>query len=222
MPRSAVGIDTALSGLGQRSVHVASMSRRCRPIDRRTDQRMAEHDPWRHLQETVSCNLGTCELVDPEVLGSAPTQGPDRPSARQPLRGVGVGRMVGASLSVAGNSPRSGLSVGPTPVGRNPRPARTASTRAAIRAEQGGCHGLRRGYAREHQLVEGVGKRRTHRGRVHRLGPRPSRGRSGETVEIGGDVPSTEQQHDRLRPQTTSNDSECLRRLAIQPLGRHR
>ena len=36
---------------------------------------MAEHDPWRHLQETVSCNLGTCELVDPEVLEGTPHKG---------------------------------------------------------------------------------------------------------------------------------------------------
>jgi hypothetical protein len=72
VPRAAVWVNTSLSGLRQRSMHVASVRKRCGLVDSRTDQWMAKNDSRKHFQQVISFNRGSCGLVDSELLGGAP------------------------------------------------------------------------------------------------------------------------------------------------------
>jgi hypothetical protein len=72
VPRSAVRIDIGVGNRSQRSVHLASLGRRSRLVDRRTDERMAEYDTWRHFQQAVSFDIVSCGLVDAELLCCSP------------------------------------------------------------------------------------------------------------------------------------------------------
>jgi hypothetical protein len=72
VPCAAVKVELSISGVSERPVHVASLSRRCRLVDSRTDQRMAEDYVWRHFQQAIGLDLAVYGLVDSEVPGGAP------------------------------------------------------------------------------------------------------------------------------------------------------
>jgi hypothetical protein len=72
VPGAAVKVELSISGMSKRPVRVPSVSRCCRLIDSRTDQRMAKHYVWRHFQQAIRLDLAVCGLIDSEVLGGAP------------------------------------------------------------------------------------------------------------------------------------------------------
>jgi hypothetical protein len=74
VPRAAVRIDTCVSGFTQRSVHVAPIRRRCRPVDSRTHQRMTKNDLWRHFQQSIGFTRGRGGLLDSEALSGTPDE----------------------------------------------------------------------------------------------------------------------------------------------------
>src|ERR1700733_8518832 len=72
VPRPAVRVDPGISGVSECPVHVASVGRRRRFVDSRTDQRMTENYLWRHFQQAIRFDLSPRGLIDPEVLGGPP------------------------------------------------------------------------------------------------------------------------------------------------------
>jgi hypothetical protein len=72
VPGAAVRVEAYLSGFGECSVHVASVTSRSSLVDSRTDQGMAKNDSWCHFQQAISFTRGGRGLVESEVLSGAP------------------------------------------------------------------------------------------------------------------------------------------------------
>ena len=75
VPRPAIGVDTRVGYLGERSVHLLPLSRGRRAIGRRARQCVPKAHPLADLDQSVRLGRSGCAPADPEYLGRAPQHG---------------------------------------------------------------------------------------------------------------------------------------------------
>jgi hypothetical protein len=217
VPGAPVRVGRRVRGLGKRSVRVASVSRRRRLVDSRTDKRVAENDSRRHLQQTVGFNSGSCGLVDPEELGGGPHQ-------CRIARGLGGRHKEQATRGFRElRYPSSEARLKPTRHGDRRRQCESAGQfdrcHPARQFEQGkGVAACLGEDALGHTLVERVWKGRAQEGASVRWTESMKR-EVREACKNLRNGSSAEHERDSLRPHSTSRDCESLRRLVIKPLG---
>ena len=74
MPGAAVGLERSIAGVGQRLVHAPAILRRCRPVDRGADQRMAEAHLGADLDQARAGGRGRGAGVDAQRGGRLPQE----------------------------------------------------------------------------------------------------------------------------------------------------
>ena len=109
MPGPAIRIELGIGGCRQRPMRGAPIIGGCRPVDGRTQKRMAKRDLGAQFEQPVS--LGWSQLIDRDVdllRGANEERGlPGRVGRGQEQQPLGLGSA--AAAPAAGSSLRSGL-----------------------------------------------------------------------------------------------------------------
>jgi hypothetical protein len=72
VPGAAVRVESSIGSVSECSVHTASVSRGCRLVNGRTNQRMAENYSRGHFQQAINVAFSSCGFVDSKVPGGTP------------------------------------------------------------------------------------------------------------------------------------------------------
>ena len=215
VPRAAIGIDLRIGRLGQRPMHAPPVLGRCRPVDRRAHERMAEPHPG-------------AELEQPRRLGRQPPRPAAMPEQRRPRATAASGRRparpprraAAAGVSAGSGSTRrrklSSIRLGSGSVAGSPKPPASSRRRQPARQLQQ----RQRVAARlgddpvAHALVQRPAAPPTPSS-VARVAVRqafePQLRQPGQRVELAG-LAHGEHQRDRLRQQAPRHEGEHLHR----------